>query len=81
MCHNGALRRQDAQTAESMLHVLQRIMASGLDIAIINEIEWRDTKVSSLLFHFIAKPVTDTIFFFFFFSHADNDKSHTSKVA
>lgn len=69
MCHNGALRRQNAQTAESMLHVLQKVMASGLDIAIINEIEWRDTKVSSLLFQFIVKPVTDTVFFFFFFFH------------
>lgn len=71
MCHNGALRRQNAQTAESMLHVLQRVMASGLDVAIINEIEWRDSKVSSLLFYFIVKPDTDAIFFFI--SHADHD--------
>lgn len=77
MCHNGAMRRQGAQTAESMLHVLQRVMASGLDVAIINEIEWRDTKVSSLLFDFIVKPDTDTDFF----SLADHDKSHTGEVA
>lgn len=28
-----------------MLHVIHKVMVLGLDVAIINEIEWRDIKV------------------------------------
>lgn len=45
MCHNGALRRQNVPSVEPMLKVIANIMASGLDVAVINEIEWRDIKV------------------------------------
>lgn len=54
MCHNGALRRDNVPAVESVLYVLQKVMAFGLDVAIINEIEWRDTKVSSLFSFFFS---------------------------
>lgn len=49
MCHNGALRRQDVPTVEAMLRVIYDMMASGLDVAVINDIEWRDIKVWAYL--------------------------------
>lgn len=45
MCHNGALRRSNAPDVRSMLYVIYNVMVLGLDVAIINEIEWRDIKV------------------------------------
>lgn len=45
MCHNGALRKSSAPDVRSMLHVIHNVMVLGLDVAIINEIEWRDIKV------------------------------------
>ncbi|ODM18496.1 hypothetical protein SI65_06367 [Aspergillus cristatus] len=45
MCHNGALRRKNVPSVEPMLKVIANIMDTGLDVAVINEIEWRDIKV------------------------------------
>lgn len=45
MCHNGALRRHNVPSVEPMLKVIANIMDLGLDVAVINEIEWRDIKV------------------------------------
>lgn len=48
MCHNGALMRAKVPTVESMLYAIHDVMACGLDVAVINEIEWRDIKVCLL---------------------------------
>ncbi|OJJ34147.1 hypothetical protein ASPWEDRAFT_112958 [Aspergillus wentii DTO 134E9] len=46
MCHNGALReRKEATFVEASLRVICNMMALGLDVAIMNEIEWSDSKV------------------------------------
>lgn len=44
-CHNGALQKSSSPDVRSMLHVIHNVMVLGLDVAIINEIEWRDIKV------------------------------------
>lgn len=44
MCHNGVLQNR-RRLIDDTLRVICNMMTLGLDVAIINEIEWRDTKV------------------------------------
>lgn len=65
MCHNGALRRKDSsspedasrRTVQACLFVIKQVLSLGLDIALNNEIEWRDSKVC-----FIPDPMNCTVF-------------------
>ncbi|KAH1556918.1 hypothetical protein KXX57_008818 [Aspergillus fumigatus] len=44
MCHNGVLQNR-RRLIDDTLRVICNMMTLGLDVAIINEIEWRDTKI------------------------------------
>jgi oligoribonuclease (3'-5' exoribonuclease) len=44
MCHNGVLQDR-RRLIDDTLRVIGNMMTLGLDVAIINEIEWRDSKV------------------------------------
>lgn len=58
MCHNGVVRNEDSDgsddedeakeaeiTQGKWLRVIQQFMSYDFNVAMINEIEWRDTKV------------------------------------
>ena len=81
MCHNGALRKSNIRDVRSMLYVIHNVVALGLDVAIINEIEWRDIKVYCysplsfiLLVYLVCKANTQL------FSTAGNDESDPRAV-
>ncbi|KAF7156431.1 hypothetical protein CNMCM5623_010101 [Aspergillus felis] len=44
MCHNGVLQDR-RRLIDDTLRVIGNMMTLGLDVAIINEIEWRDSKI------------------------------------
>ncbi|WEW57644.1 DEAD-box helicase superfamily protein [Emydomyces testavorans] len=44
MCHNGALTKA-TKPLNACLAMIRRILSLGLDVAVINEIEWRDNKI------------------------------------
>ncbi|EAW09285.1 putative DEAD/DEAH box helicase [Aspergillus clavatus NRRL 1] len=44
MCHNGVLQGKEELLDETLLMICN-MMALGLDVAVMNEIEWRDSKI------------------------------------
>lgn len=50
MCHNGVLQGKEELLDETLLMICN-MMALGLDVAVMNEIEWRDSKVCVLFFN------------------------------
>lgn len=72
MSHNGALRRRDVSVRDC-LFVVRQALSLGLGVAIINEIEWRDSKVS-LICLIVCMPV-----YLIELYSTDNNKSYPSK--